>query len=187
MGVLDDDECLHVAAIAANDSRHKQLYHSLVIVHWVGQLNMTIATVSWTDSIATRVNFTFTVSLTNLLSYWRNMQQMPMYATSNHMYTQLAKARPTMSCILLVIIGTLLQFTVSTCDLHTMSHVCWRACMHGVCCVDIWWRIFVSSQSAPVLVCLRWWFQLAQWVWLLAMKMPNKWLPGLTSTLRGTC
>ena len=32
MGVLDDDECLHVAAIAANDSRHKtaisQLGHS---------------------------------------------------------------------------------------------------------------------------------------------------------------
>ena len=50
----------------------------------------------------------------------------------------------------IIIIGTLLQFTVSTCDLHTMSHVCWHACMHAcVCCVDICWRIccFLSECS----------------------------------------
>ena len=40
---------------------------------------------------------------TNLLSYRRNMQLMLTHATSNHMQqTQLAKARPTMSCILLL-------------------------------------------------------------------------------------
>ena len=58
-----------------------------------GITSITIITLV-TDSIATRANFR--VSLINLL------QLMPTHATSNHTQTQLAKARPTMFCILLV-------------------------------------------------------------------------------------
>ena len=57
--------------------------HSLVIVHWVGQLQLPWA-IKATNSIATSVTSSIII---NHLSYQRNMQLMPRHAMSNYMWT----------------------------------------------------------------------------------------------------